>query len=86
MPTARAMDSRSFGVAFDGDADRMFLVDRHGTPLGGDMITAMVSKMMLNRQPGGTILYNLICSKAVPNLVNSLGGTAIRTQVGHTLI
>ena len=75
-----------FGAAFDGDADRMFLVDRQGNQLGGDMVTAMVAKSLLDKHPGETILYNLICSKAVPKLVESMGGTAIRTRVGHALI
>lgn len=75
-----------FGVAFDGDADRMFLVDRHGQQLGGDMVTAMVAKSLLDKSPGETILYNLICSRAVPKLVEVMGGTAIRTKVGHALI
>jgi phosphomannomutase len=75
-----------FGVALDGDADRMFLLDRHGTQLGGDMVTALVAKSLLTKNPGETILYNLICSKAVPELVERLGGKAIRTRVGHALI
>ena len=75
-----------FGVAFDGDADRMFLVDKFGNQLGGDMVTALVSKSLLSKNPGETILYNLICSNAVPELVERLGGTAIRTLVGHAFI
>lgn len=75
-----------FGVAFDGDADRMFLVDGRGHPLGGDMVTAMVAKSLLEKNPGETILYNLICSKAVPKLIESMGGRPIRTRVGHALI
>lgn len=75
-----------FGVAFDGDADRMFLVDRHGTQLGGDMVTALVAKSLLAKHSGETILYNLICSRAVPELVERMGGTAVRTKVGHALI
>ncbi len=75
-----------FGAAFDGDADRMFLVDRNGRQVGGDMVTAMVAKSLLKKSPGETILYNLICSKAVPELVERMGGTAIRTRVGHALI
>ena len=75
-----------FGVAFDGDADRMFLVDRFGNQVGGDMVTALVAKSMLQKHPGETILYNLICSKAVPELIERMGGKAIRTQVGHALI
>lgn len=75
-----------FGVAFDGDADRMFLVDKFGKPLGGDMVTALVSKSLLASNPGDTILYNLICSKAVPELVERAGGKPVRTRVGHALI
>jgi phosphomannomutase len=75
-----------FGVAFDGDADRMFLVDNHGKPLGGDVVTALVAKSLLGKHPGETILYNLICSHAVPELVSRLGGTPIKTRVGHALI
>lgn len=75
-----------FGVAFDGDADRMFLVDKFGKQLGGDMVTALVSKSLLAKNPGETILYNLICSKAVPELIEGSGGKSIRTRVGHALI
>jgi phosphomannomutase len=75
-----------FGAAFDGDADRMFLIDRHGRQLGGDIVTALVAKSLLAKHPGETILYNLICSRAVPELVERMGGKAVRTRVGHALI
>ena len=75
-----------FGAAFDGDADRMFLLDKEGNQVGGDMVTALVAKSFLKKNPGETILYNLICSRAVPELVERLGGKAIRTPVGHALI
>lgn len=75
-----------FGVAFDGDADRMFLVDKDGRQVGGDMATAMVSNNLLDKYPGETILYNIICSKAVPELVEKKGGTAVQTRVGHAFI
>ncbi|MBN2227125.1 MAG: phosphomannomutase/phosphoglucomutase [candidate division Zixibacteria bacterium] len=75
-----------FGVAFDGDADRMFLVDRNGNQVGGDMATAMVADNLLAKHPGETILYNIICSKAVPELVARKGGTPIKTRVGHAFI
>jgi phosphomannomutase len=75
-----------FGAAFDGDADRMFLLDKNGRQLGGDMVTALVAKSLLSKHPGETILYNIICSKAVPELVTRMGGTAVRTRVGHALI
>ena len=75
-----------FGVAFDGDADRMFLIDKFGNQVGGDMVTALVSDNLLDKYPGETILYNLICSKAVPELIERKGGRAIKTRVGHALI
>ncbi len=75
-----------FGVAFDGDADRMFLVDRSGRQVRGDICTALVAKSLLSKHPNETVLYNLICSNAVPELVEKLGGQAIRTRVGHALI
>jgi phosphomannomutase len=75
-----------FGAAFDGDADRVFLVDERGQFIGGDMVTAMVSVVMLKRQPGATICYNLICSRSVPETIEMLGGKAVRTRVGHSLI
>jgi len=81
-----ADEKADFGVAFDGDADRMFLVDRFGNQIGGDMVTALVAGNLLDKNPGETILYNLICSKAVPELVIKKGGKAIRTRVGHALI
>jgi phosphomannomutase len=74
------------GAAFDGDADRMFPVDEHGDIVDGSMVTAIVSNSLLHKHPGSTILYNLIVSKSVPELVNSLGGKAVRTRVGHSYI
>ncbi len=75
-----------FGVAFDGDADRMFLLQKDGTPLGGDMVTALVADKLLTDDPNQTILYNLICSRAVPELIERKGGTPVRTRVGHAII
>ena len=74
------------GAAFDGDADRMFPVDEHGDIVDGSMVTAIVSNSLLHKYPGSTILYNLIVSKSVPELVSSLGGKAVRTRVGHSYI
>ncbi|MFH1335078.1 MAG: phosphomannomutase/phosphoglucomutase [Candidatus Zixiibacteriota bacterium] len=79
-------EKADFGAAFDGDADRMFLVDENTHPLGGDMVTALVAKNLLKKEKGATILYNLICSKAVPEVIEKEGGKAIRTRVGHALI
>ncbi len=74
------------GVAFDGDADRMFLIDERGQFIGGDMTTAMVSVVMLKRHPGAAIVYNLICSRSVPETIERHGGRPIRSRVGHSYI
>ncbi|MBW3615145.1 MAG: phosphomannomutase/phosphoglucomutase [Actinobacteria bacterium] len=74
------------GLAFDGDADRVFLVDEQAQPMSGSLTTAMVAAALLEKNPGATILYNLICSKAVPEVVIERGGTPIRTRVGHSFI
>ncbi len=74
------------GVAFDGDADRMFLISEKGELLGGDMVTALVAQSLLRRNPGATILYNLISSRSVPEVIEQNGGKAIRTRVGHSFI
>jgi phosphomannomutase len=73
-------------VAFDGDADRMFLVDEKGVTLGGDIVTALVAKSLLKKEKGATILYNVPCSKTVREVVQQNGGIPIRTPVGHALI
>src|SRR5579872_3548859 len=74
------------GVAFDGDADRMFIVDERGELIDGSTVTALVALNTLKRYPGCKILYNLICSRSVPELIEKHGGIAIRSQVGHSLI
>ncbi len=74
------------GAAFDGDADRVFITDERGTLVGGDMVTALVAKMLLRKHPGSTILYNLICSRSVPELIAAAGGQPVRTRVGHSII
>ena len=74
------------GLAFDGDADRVFLVDDLGQPVSGSTTTAIVAKGILEKHPGETIVYNLICSKAVPEIIRENGGTPVRTRVGHSFI
>jgi len=74
------------GFAFDGDADRVFVVDEAGNGLSGSVTTAMVAAGVLRKEPGGTVLHNLICSKVVPEVVREHGGTPIRTKVGHSFI
>jgi phosphomannomutase len=74
------------GLAFDGDADRVFVVDEQGEPISGSTTTAMVAAGILDKEPGATVLHNLICSKAVPEIVREKGGNPIRTKVGHSFI
>ncbi|WP_293785927.1 phosphomannomutase/phosphoglucomutase [uncultured Aeromicrobium sp.] len=74
------------GLAFDGDADRCFVVDERGEVVSPSAITALIASRYLDERPGATVLYNAICSKIVPETVQKLGGTAIRTPVGHSLI
>ena len=75
-----------FGVAFDGDADRMFIIDEKGNLIGGDIVTAIVAKKMLQKFPQSAIVYNLICSKTVPETISKYGGKPIRSRVGHSFI
>jgi phosphomannomutase len=75
-----------FGVAFDGDADRMFLVDEKGQLIGGDIVTALVGIDTIRLNPGAKILYNLICSRSVPEAIAGAGGVPVRSQVGHSFI
>jgi phosphomannomutase len=74
------------GAAFDGDADRVFLIDEKGQFVGGDILTAMVASRMLDRYPGSAIVYNLISSRGVPELIEAKGGRPIRSRVGHSYI
>jgi len=74
------------GAAFDGDADRVFLIDEKGNLVGGDMLTAMVASRLLDRHPDAAIVYNLICSRGVPELIEAKGGRPIRSRVGHSYI
>jgi len=74
------------GLAFDGDADRVFLVDERAGPVSGSLTTALVASSMLEKHKGATILYNLICSKVVPEVIAENGGVGVRTRVGHSFI
>ena len=74
------------GLAFDGDADRVFLVDETGSGLSGSTTTAIIAAGVLDKHPGETVIHNLICSKAVPEVVREHGGTPVRTRVGHSFI
>ncbi|HEY3238372.1 MAG TPA: phosphomannomutase/phosphoglucomutase [Acidimicrobiia bacterium] len=74
------------GLAFDGDADRVFLVDDQAEPLSGSLTTAIVAKGILAHNPGETVVHNLICSRVVPEVIREMGGTPVRTRVGHSFI
>jgi phosphomannomutase len=74
------------GLAFDGDADRVFVVDETGSGLSGSTTTALLAAATLRRHPGATILHNLICSKSVAEVIAELGGRPVRTKVGHSFI
>jgi len=74
------------GLAFDGDADRCFLVDANGAVVTPSAITALIATRELARHPGAGIIHNLITSRAVPEIVTEHGGTPIRTRVGHSFI
>jgi phosphomannomutase len=74
------------GLAFDGDADRVFVVDETGTGMSGSTTTAVLAAATLRSNPGATILHNLICSRAVPEVIREHGGVPVRTRVGHSFI
>jgi len=74
------------GLAFDGDADRVFLLDEMGKPVSGSLTTALIADQILKERPGESVIYNLICSKVVPEVIHENGGTGIRSRVGHSFI
>ncbi|RSZ61869.1 phosphomannomutase/phosphoglucomutase [Corynebacterium hylobatis] len=74
------------GLAFDGDADRCFVIDEKGEPVSPSAICAVVAKRYLAEHAGATIIHNLITSKSVPEIIAEEGGTAVRTRVGHSFI
>jgi phosphomannomutase len=74
------------GLAFDGDADRCFVVDERGHIVSPSVLTALIAVRELAREPGATVIHNLITSRAVPEIIAEHGGTAVRTRVGHSFI
>ena len=74
------------GLAFDGDADRCFVVDERGEIVSPSVLTALIATRELAREPGATIIHNLITSRAVPAIVTEHGGVPVRTRVGHSFI
>ena len=74
------------GLAFDGDADRCFVVDEKGDVVSPSVLTALIAERELAKEPGATVIHNLITSHAVPEVVRENGGTPVRTRVGHSFI
>jgi len=74
------------GLAFDGDADRCFVVDERGEPVSPSTLTALIASRELAKKPGSSIIHNLITSRAVPEIVREAGGIPVRTRVGHSFI
>src|SRR4051812_40685877 len=74
------------GLAFDGDADRCFIVDERGEIVSPSVLTGLIAARALAREPGSVVIHNLITSRAVPELVTELGGRPVRTRVGHSFI
>ena len=79
-------EGADIGLAFDGDADRCFLVDENGRNVSPSTLTGLIAARELAKEPGATVIHNLITSRAVPELVTELGGTPVRTRVGHSYI
>ncbi|MEU0040505.1 phosphomannomutase/phosphoglucomutase [Streptomyces sp. NPDC006333] len=79
-------EGADIGIAFDGDADRCFVVDEHGDPVSPSAVTALVASRELAKHGGGTVIHNLITSWSVPEVVREQGGTPVRTRVGHSFI
>ena len=74
------------GLAFDGDADRCFLVDEIGNLVSPSALTALIAERELIKNPGASVIYNLICSRAVPEVIKENGGVPLRSRVGHSFI
>ncbi|WP_406109774.1 phosphomannomutase/phosphoglucomutase [Streptomyces sp. NBC_01003] len=79
-------EGADIGLAFDGDADRCFVVDESGDPVSPSAVTALVASRELARHPGATVIHNLITSRTVPEVIREAGGTPVRTRVGHSFI
>jgi phosphomannomutase len=86
LQAAVKKNKADIGLAFDGDADRCFLVDENGEPVNPSSLTSLIATRELSKYPGSTIIYNLISSKSVPEIVAESGGTSVRSRVGHSYI
>jgi len=79
-------EGAAFGVAYDGDADRCFFVDDTGEFVPGDFVTALFAELMLAKEPGGKVIYDVRASWAVPEAIHRAGGEALINRVGHSFI
>jgi phosphomannomutase len=86
LQEAVRVEHADIGLAFDGDADRCFLVDERGDVVDPSLVTALIAARELQRHPGATVIHNLITSRAVAEVVTEHGGTPVRTRVGHSFI
>ena len=86
LKTAVLDHGADVGLAFDGDADRVFLVDERAEDVSGSLLTALVARAMLREEPGAKVVHNLICSWIVPETIRAEGGVPVRTRVGHSFI
>jgi len=79
-------EGADLGLAFDGDADRCFVVDERGGVVDPSVVTALIAVRALAREPGATVVHNLVCSRAVAEIVTEHGGRPVRTRVGHSVV
>ena len=86
VSAAVVAERADLGLAFDGDADRCFVVDELGHPVSPSVVTSLIAIRELARHPGGRVIHNLITSRAVPEVIRAHGGVPVRTPVGHSLI
>jgi phosphomannomutase len=86
LQKAVVAEGADIGLAFDGDADRCFVVDERGEPVSPSAVTAIVAVRELAKSPGSAVIHNLITSHAVPEIITEHGGTPVRTRVGHSYI
>jgi phosphomannomutase len=86
LQAAVLANGADLGLAFDGDADRCFVVDERGGIVSPSVLAALIAERELGREPGGTVIHNLITSRVVPEVVTEAGGKAVRTRVGHSFI
>jgi phosphomannomutase len=86
LQAAVTSSGADIGLAFDGDADRCFVVDERGQIVSPSVLTALIAARELAREPGATVIHNLITSQAVPEIISEHGGVPVRTRVGHSFI